>query len=70
MRTNEGIWDRAFRILLGTGILSLTIVGPRSWWGLLGFVPLVTGITGHCFVYQFLGISTCEVPPPETRAHR
>lgn len=23
-------------------LLSLTVVGPASWWGLIGLVPLVT----------------------------
>lgn len=41
---NESNWDRAIRALLGLGLLSLVVIGPRTFWGLLGFIPLLTGI--------------------------
>lgn len=60
--TNEGTLDRAIRILAGIALLSLTIVGPKSMLGLLGIVPLVTGVIGFCPVYRLLGLSTCPIP--------
>ena len=60
--TNEGTIDRAVRIVLGLGILSLAFVGPRTPWAWVGVVPLATGLLGFCPLYRVLGISTCPVP--------
>ena len=60
--TNEGTIDRAIRIILGLGILSLTVLGPKSPWGYLGVVPLATGLIGFCPLYRILGVRTCRVP--------
>jgi hypothetical protein len=30
-------------------------------WGLLGIIPLATGVTGSCMLYSLLGVSTCPV---------
>ncbi len=59
---NEGTLDRTIRVIVGLGILSLTIVGPHSLWGLVGLVPLATGIFGFCPAYTLLGIRTCPAP--------
>jgi len=60
---NEGTLDRAVRVVIGLALLSLTVVGPRTLWGLVGLVPLGTGLLGVCPVYSILGISTCKVTP-------
>jgi len=62
--TNEHTFDRAFRVLLGIALLSLTVVGPQSLWGLVGLVPLVTGLVGTCPIYMALGVSTCRLKSP------
>jgi hypothetical protein len=59
--TNEGTIDRVLRVLLGVGALSLTVMGPHSMWGLLGLVPLATGLAGTCPIYSVLGLSTCPM---------
>ncbi len=61
MTHNEGTIDRTARVVLGVGILSLTFIGPHTWFGLLGLVPLATGFVGFCPLYRALGISTCRV---------
>lgn len=61
MKKNEAGWDRAARIALGIGLLSLTVVGPQTWLGLFGLVPLVTGLSGFCPLYRACGSSTCQV---------
>jgi hypothetical protein len=58
MKSNVGSCDRVFRIIVGLGILSLTVVGPKSLWGLLGIIPLLTGIFSWCGLYGLLGINT------------
>jgi hypothetical protein len=56
---NEGTLDRAIRIVAGVAILSLTVVGPHTLWGLVGAIPLLTGLFGFCPLYRLLGIRTC-----------
>lgn len=59
MKANVGNIDRTLRIVLGLVLLSLVVVGPKTLWGLLGLVPLATGLMRFCPVYPLLGISTC-----------
>lgn len=59
--TNEHPIERVVRIVLGLGLLSLTVVGPQTWWGLVGLVPLATGVLGSCPLYTLLGVSTCPM---------
>ena len=61
MKTNEATWDRAARVALGLVLLSLTVLGPHTLWGLLGLVPLLTGAVGFCPLYRLAGVSTCPV---------
>lgn len=65
MNKNEGVVDRVVRIALGVGLLSLTVIGPQTWWGLVGLLPLVTGIAGFCPAYRLVGFSTCPVRTPK-----
>lgn len=58
---NEGTIDRVLRVIAGIAILSLTVVGPRTMWGLVGLVPLLTGALGSCPIYTVLGLSTCPL---------
>lgn len=58
---NEGATDRILRVGLGVVLLSLVFVGPQTLWGLVGIVPLATGILGSCPVYTLLGVSTCPL---------
>lgn len=68
MNQNEGTIDRVVRIVVGLGLLSLTVIGPQTWWGLLGFVPLLTGVVGFCPLYSVLGIRTCPAAAPARKA--
>jgi hypothetical protein len=61
MKTNESGWDRGLRIALGLGLLSLTVIGPQTWWGLVGLIPLATGLLGFCPFYRCAGMSTCPM---------
>jgi hypothetical protein len=62
-KTNEGTADRILRIVAGIALLSLTVVGPKTGWGLVGLVPLVTGLAGTCPLYSVFGLSTCPKTP-------
>jgi Protein of unknown function (DUF2892) len=59
--TNEGTLDRFIRIVIGIALLSLTVAGPKSMIGLVGIVPIVTGLVGFCPLYRLMGVSTCPV---------
>jgi hypothetical protein len=56
--------DKTLRIVVGAALILLSFVGP--WvealfpWGLIGAVPLVTGLIGWCPAYKLLGIKTCK----------
>lgn len=68
---NEHVIDRIFRVVVGVALLSLVWIGPRTAWGWVGLVPLLTGLIGSCPLYRLLGISTCsngkrESPPSPT----
>lgn len=56
---NEGTVDRVLRVTAGLVLLSLVFVGPQTLWGLVGLIPLATGLMGSCPVYTLLGLSTC-----------
>ena len=59
MTVNEGNVDRAVRVVAGLIILSLAFIGPKSAWGYVGLLPIITGLVGFCPAYSLFGISTC-----------
>lgn len=68
MKANVGSIDRIVRIIAG-----LTLLGAgfhfKSWWGLVGFVPLLTAIIRFCPAYVPFGLSTCKTdakPPAQS----
>jgi hypothetical protein len=61
LRRNEGTVDRVIRVALGLVLLSLTVLGPQTLWGLVGIVPLVTGLAGTCPLYSMLGWRSCPL---------
>lgn len=63
MKQNVGTADRAIRIIVGVAIIVLGIV-LHSWWGLLGLLPIATGLMSCCGVYSLLGITTCPTDKP------
>lgn len=60
MTANVGSMDRILRIVAGLALLSLVFVGPQTLWGLIGLIPLATGLFGLCPAYSLLGVSTCS----------
>ncbi len=58
---NEGMVDRVLRVVAGVALLSLTVLGPKTMWGLVGIIPLVTGALGSCPIYTLLGLNTCPM---------
>ena len=63
MTQNVGAADRTVRIAIGILLLLAagTIESPNRWFGLIGFIPLVTGMFGTCPLYALFGINTCAI---------
>ena len=61
MTRNVGGIDRGLRVAVGLTLLSLLVLldGGARWLGLIGLLPLISGLSGTCFAYSMLGISTC-----------
>ena len=64
MKVNEGSLDRTIRIVVGLALVSLVFVGPRTPWGWIGLLPLLTGIVGVCPAYMPFHLSTCARKAP------
>ena len=60
MKANVGTVDRVIRIVAGLVLLSLIFIleGTARWWGLVGLLPLATGLIGWCALYVPFGIDT------------
>ena len=60
MKMNVGSADKVIRIIAGIALLSLLFIleGNARWWGLIGLVPLITGLIGWCPAYSLIGAST------------
>ena len=59
MKHNVGSVDRLLRIILGLFIAILGVVFD-SWWGLIGIIPIATGLFSFCPLYFPLKISTIK----------
>ncbi len=46
MTRNVGNWERVLRMVNGVILLALVVMGPKTWWGLVGVIPLGTGVWG------------------------
>ena len=62
---NEHTVERIARIALGIILLGFAFVGGQTW-AYIGFVPLLTGITGFCPLYRLFGFNTCGRKPEVT----
>ena len=63
MQLNVGSLDRIIRIAVGIALLALIFILPGNarWWGLIGLLPLLTGLFSFCPAYTLLSISTCPM---------
>jgi hypothetical protein len=60
MKANVGGLDRILRIVVGLVLLAAVFVfeGNARWFGLIGLVPLATGIFSYCPLYAPFGFSS------------
>ena len=57
MRSNLGKTDQLVRLSGGMLVVLFGLLLEIEW-GVLGFVPVLTGMAGWCPVYALLGITT------------
>ncbi|WAM33874.1 YgaP family membrane protein [Caldicellulosiruptor morganii] len=59
---NVGNADRTIRVIIGIVLLSLLFIvkSNAKYWGLIGLVPLITGLIGYCPLYTIFGINTLK----------
>lgn len=60
MKCNVGRTEQIIRICLGIVII-LAGIYYKSWWGLIGLLPIITGAIRYCPLSAVLGVSTCKV---------
>jgi hypothetical protein len=62
MKVNVGSVDKIIRLVLALALFSLFFVlpGDQKWFGLVGFVPLLTGLVNWCPLYMMFGMNTCK----------
>ncbi len=62
MNANVGKIDKMVRLVLALVLFSLFFVlqGDAKWLGLLGLVPLATGLASWCPLYTLFGMNTCK----------
>ncbi len=63
MKANVGSIDRILRMTVGIALLALIFILPGNvrWWGLLGLIPLASGLLAFCPAYALLGLTTCPL---------
>lgn len=57
MKSNVGSADRVVRVILGVIIIVLGFYF-KSWWGIVGLIPVITGVLNYCPAYSLIGVST------------
>ena len=58
MNMNVGTVDRVLRVIVGIALIAIVFVGPKTPWGWIGVVPLLTAFISFCPLYTLLGINT------------
>ena len=59
METNVGGSDRKLRIIIGLVIIAIGVF-YQNWWGVIGLIPLVTGLISWCPAYGAMSVSTTD----------
>jgi hypothetical protein len=59
MKKNIGSTDRIIRVIGGLLVIFIGIYF-KSWWGVIGVLPIITAIIGWCPAYVPFGINSCK----------
>ncbi len=58
MMKNVGAIDRMIRLILGIVLVTLVFVGPKTNWGWIGLIFLITSVISFCPLYLPFRINT------------
>jgi hypothetical protein len=58
MKLNMGSVDRIIRLIVGLFLISLIFWGPKTYWGLIGVILVLTAFVGFCPLYVPFKLST------------
>ena len=61
MSRNEGTVDRVLRVIVGLVLVSLVFVGPKTAWGWIGVVPILTGRVVDLHASAWIGLNACSI---------
>ena len=50
--------ERIIRLLAGIALLSIVFIGPKTPWGYVGVILIVTAFINYCPAYGLFGFST------------
>ena len=59
MQCNLGKTDKIIRLTIGAVILVIGLV-MKSWWGLIGLLPILTAVFGYGGLYTLLKFDTLK----------
>jgi hypothetical protein len=66
VKCNVGKTEQIIRIGIGIGIILVGLY-YRSWWGIIGIIPIITGSIRYCPISAILGVSTCQTDENELK---
>ncbi|MEG8947865.1 YgaP family membrane protein [Rosettibacter firmus] len=66
MKKNIGSTDKILRVIIGILIIAIGLI-TKSWWGLIGLIPIATALIGWCPLYAPFGITTCKTQSEEQK---
>jgi len=56
--SNINSLDRILRIIIGLALLSLAFVGPKTPFGYIGIILIVTAFINFCPIYKLINVNT------------
>lgn len=61
MPKNLGNLDRSLRLIAGLILISLVFIGPKTAWGWVGIIGVLTAAIGYCPLYSLFGVKSCPL---------
>ncbi len=64
LKQNLGKLDRTARVIFGIILIACGVYMSSNWGlvvGLIGLIPLLTGMVGNCPLYSICKINSCRI---------
>lgn len=56
--SNINSFDRILRLVIGAGLLASVFWGPKTYFGYVGIILIITAFINFCPIYRIIGLST------------